>query len=206
MVKYFLAGATALVALFWLVLKYDAAANITISLPPLAEEHGEAEETANTAHQLIIIEPTSEEPEEVVIIDTKEKTCLAKAIFFEARSQSIEGKIAVATVVLNRVKTGMYPNTICEVVNSGCQFSWNCDGKTKYNPAEVVHPVEKRAWVESLMLANDIILEYNSAQFNDITDGATYFHASYVYPHWRKWRKLQRTVRIDKHIFYKVRE
>jgi len=181
--------------MFWFISKYDAKA-IVISLPPIKEEVEE-----------IITQEDDYEPEtEIVVIDAKEKICLAKAIYFEARNQSIDGKIAVGTVVMNRVKTGMHPNTICEVVHTGCQFSWNCDKTKKYNPENRKNIVERQAWNESLMLANDLILEYNSESFDDITKGATYFHASYVSPEWRKWKKLQRTVKIDKHIFYKMKE
>jgi N-acetylmuramoyl-L-alanine amidase len=60
--------------------------------------------------------------------------CMALNIFFEARSEPIQGQIAVAEVTLNRVASDDYPNTICEVVlqenSQGCQFSWWCDGKS----------------------------------------------------------------------------
>jgi spore germination cell wall hydrolase CwlJ-like protein len=195
MFKYFITSVIALCLMFWFISKYDAKA-IVISLPPIKEEVEE-----------IITQEDDYEPEtEIVVIDAKEKICLAKAIYFEARNQSIDGKIAVGTVVMNRVKTGMHPNTICEVVHTGCQFSWNCDKTKKYNPENHKNIVERQAWNESLMLANDLILEYNSESFDDITKGATYFHASYVSPEWRKWKKLQRTVKIDKHIFYKMKE
>jgi spore germination cell wall hydrolase CwlJ-like protein len=195
MFKYFITGAIALCLMLWIIPKYGAEA-VVISLPPIKEEMEEN----------IPQEDDYESETEVVIIDTKEKLCLAKAIYFEARNQSIEGKIAVGTVVMNRVKTGMHPNTICEVVHTGCQFSWNCDKSKKYNPEHHKNIAERQAWNESLMLANDMILEYNSSSFDDITKGATYFHASYVSPEWRKWKKLQRTVKIDKHIFYKMKE
>ena len=61
---------------------------------------------------------------------------MALNIFFEARSEPIQGQIAVAEVTLNRVASDDYPNTICEVVlqenSQGCQFSWWCDSKSDY--------------------------------------------------------------------------
>ena len=68
-------------------------------------------------------------------------TCLAVAIYFEARSEPIAGQLAVAQVVLNRVADERYPDTVCEVIMEGptypsghpvrdkCQFSFWCDGK-----------------------------------------------------------------------------
>ena len=65
--------------------------------------------------------------------------CLALNVYFEARSEPIAGKIAVAEVTLNRVASQDYPNTICEVVlqenQNGCSFSWWCDKKSDV-PAE----------------------------------------------------------------------
>jgi len=209
MFKYFITSAIALCLMLWIIPKYDADA-IVISLPPIREDTEEIQKEIPEEIMKEISEENENEQEElevvVVIIDIKEKQCLAKAIYFEARNQSIEGKIAVGTVVMNRVKTGMHPNTICEVVHAGCQFSWNCDKSKKYDPANHKNIIERQAWNESLMLANDLILEYNSTTFDDITKGATYFHASYVSPHWRKWKRLQRTVKIDKHIFYRIKE
>jgi spore germination cell wall hydrolase CwlJ-like protein len=69
--------------------------------------------------------------------------CLSLTIYFEARNQPLEGQVAVAQVVLNRVMDDRYPDKVCDVVmqsrkykDSGhpvkwsCQFSFYCDGKT----------------------------------------------------------------------------
>ena len=67
-----------------------------------------------------------------------EAHCLALNAYHEARSESVAGIIAVSQVVLNRVKSPMFPNSICEVVFQGgtkrdrCQFSWHCDGKSDH--------------------------------------------------------------------------
>ncbi len=66
----------------------------------------------------------------------KEQRCLSEAVYFEARSESETGQAAVAQVVLNRVKSGLYPQSICGVVYQnrhrymGCQFSFACEGKS----------------------------------------------------------------------------
>ena len=60
--------------------------------------------------------------------------CLTEALYFEARGESLEGQIAVAEVILNRVDSPLYPRTVCGVVKQrgggGCQFSYTCDGRS----------------------------------------------------------------------------
>lgn len=139
-----------------------------------------------------------------VFIDSDERECLAKVIYWEARNQSLDGKIAVGYVVLNRVSAGLWKDTICKVVNQGCQFSWVCTNKAKRNLNALKNEEEKNAWAEAISLANELLSEYNDIE--DVTYGATFFHAHYVKPYWTKWKKIERTVRIDDHIFYRFRE
>lgn len=133
-----------------------------------------------------------------VNISEEEITWLIKNIYFEARSQSHAGQMAVMMVTLNRVDSPKFPNTIKEVVTQGgtrrhrCQFSWYCDGKSDkvynwkaYNEIKVM--------VEAFLPITHII--------TDITEGALFYHATYVSPDWAS--KMKRTVRIDDHIFYK---
>lgn len=138
----------------------------------------------------------------------KQLYCLSEAVYFESGNQPFVGKLAVAEVILNRVKNVKYPNSICKVVHQGptreswkkngtyypvrhrCQFSYYCDGKTD-KPL-----VETSTWKKS----------YNAASFAfynnvDIVDGATHYHATYVSPSWSK--QLRRVTRIEDHIFYK---
>ncbi len=122
--------------------------------------------------------------------------CLAEAIYFEARSESIQAQRAVAEVILNRVDSRRYPNTVCEVVNQGankkhrCQFSYNCDGLP-----ETIH--EKRAWNRAKDIAKEIVV----AETRPLTNGATHYHTTAVRPFWS--RSLSRTAKYGAHIFYK---
>lgn len=126
----------------------------------------------------------------------EELYCLAKNIYFESRNQPKIGKIAVAQVTLNRVKSDKFPNTVCEVVYQGgerrnkCQFSWYCDGKKD-------EPTNGPAWDDSVYLA---LLVYGDG-FLDVTEGALWYHATYVSPSWAE--HYQKTVRINNHIFYR---
>jgi spore germination cell wall hydrolase CwlJ-like protein len=135
-----------------------------------------------------------------------EAFCMAKNIYFEAGNQPVAGKIAVSQVVLNRVYSVSYPDTVCDVVYQAkwktnwrgeevpvrhmCQFSWFCDGKSD-------DPVDSDTWMFSLMVANSVL----NGDFGDITEGSTHYHADSVYPYWAD--SLNRTVTIDNHIFYK---
>lgn len=139
----------------------------------------------------------------IATVDTKQRECLAKAIYWEAKNQSIDGKLAVGLVVMNRVRSDQFGDTVCKVVYQGCQFSWVCNGKKKKNPGKSKNAEDREAWAESISLANELLLQYDS--FKDITKGATYFHAKYVKPDWSRWKKMERTVRIEDHIFYRAR-
>lgn len=122
--------------------------------------------------------------------------CLALNIYHEARSEPLSGQLAVAQVTLNRVASKSFPHSVCEVVKQGgqkrnrCQFSWWCDGKSD-------QPTEAKAWRKSLDLGRRVLAE----QVPDPTNGALYYHATYVAPKWS--RVFQRTAEIGSHLFYR---
>lgn len=118
--------------------------------------------------------------------------CLAKTIYWEARGESIRGQYAVASTVLNRVKSKKHPNTICKVVYQRNQFSW-----THIHKHDRIS--EPLAWQVAKVVATAAI----EGLVPDLTHGATYYHADYVRPSWRK--KFQKTIKIGKHIFYKTK-
>ena len=140
----------------------------------------------------------------------KQIMCMAKNIFFEAATESTAGKLAVAQVVVNRVNSEHFPNSVCEVVYEGphytaengkkfpvrdrCQFSWYCDGRGD-------DPRESRLWTESQSLAKHFFLYRD--KYIDITDGATHYHANYIDdPRWA--RADRRTASIDQHHFFRL--
>jgi spore germination cell wall hydrolase CwlJ-like protein len=126
-----------------------------------------------------------------------EENCLARAVYFEARSESALGQMAVAKVILNRVKSPNYPKTICGVVYQGtqrrnsCQFSFACDGQ----PDDVKQPA---AWVQAKSIAQRAIA--GDINLGSGMNTATSYHADYVNPRWSK--TLRKVSRIGRHIFY----
>lgn len=124
--------------------------------------------------------------------------CMATAIYFEARDEPLRGQIAVAQVIMTRIKSEFYPKTICEVVYQGsqnrnaCQFSFACDGK-----ADVVR--EKKEWATALDVARQVIS--GKVYLTDI-GASTHYHATYVHPDWRK--QVKKIKQIGTHIFYKA--
>lgn len=124
--------------------------------------------------------------------------CLAFAMYYEAGNQEIIGKLAVGQVVINRVKSKRYPNTICEVVTQDRQFSFYSDGKPERVPTEK-NKIEHKAWEESYQLATFLLAEgSNGEHVEGLIEGAVHYHADYVKPLWAKGK----SVTIGNHIFY----
>lgn len=122
--------------------------------------------------------------------------CLAQALYFEARGESAGGVFAVAEVILNRVDSRRYPNTVCKVVNQGtgkrnaCQFSFTCDGR----PEDVRN---QAAWDRVGKVARAML----DGAPRTLTGGALFYHTNSVSPSWS--RGMDRTASIGVHEFYR---
>ncbi|RDJ20508.1 cell wall hydrolase [Bosea caraganae] len=129
----------------------------------------------------------------------KEQRCLAEAVYFEARSESDEGRAAVAQVVLNRVKSGLYPDSVCGTVYQNrnrylaCQFTFACEGKT-------LRITEPEPWRAAVRIAREV---YEGTTYLAEVGASTHYHADYVRPYWAK--KLKKMDVIGRHVFYKLR-
>ena len=123
----------------------------------------------------------------------KQLACLTKNIYYEAATESYEGKLAVAQVTINRANDPSFPKTICGVVYQRtlgtCQFSWTCLKNLAIN--------NKYAWDESELVARKALTE--PVLHDTIAkQNALYYHASYVNPGW----KGRVVAKIGNHIFY----
>jgi spore germination cell wall hydrolase CwlJ-like protein len=118
-----------------------------------------------------------------------EMRCMADNLHWEAKVDGVVGMAAVASVVMNRVASPHYPNTVCKVVYQRKQFSW-----TLYKALR--RQKLKHDW-QTLMVATLAL----KGQLIDKTGGATHYHAMYVKPYWAE--TLPFTVQIGTHLFYK---
>jgi spore germination cell wall hydrolase CwlJ-like protein len=130
---------------------------------------------------------------------SREQKCLAEAVYFEARSESAEGQAAVAQVILNRVRSGLYPASVCGVVyqnrhrHLACQFTFACEGKS-------LRIADAESWETAKRVAREVT---EGTTYLAEVGGATHYHADYVRPNWA--RRLKKMDVIGRHIFYKLK-
>lgn len=122
------------------------------------------------------------------VID-EELRCLAGAVYFESRSESLAGQLAVAHVVINRAESGRFPRTLCGVVYQKSQFSFVRGGQMP--PINTAH----RQWRNAVAIAQIA----RDGNWDNAAPGALFFHARHVSPGWNRPRVAQ----IDNHIFYR---
>lgn len=124
--------------------------------------------------------------------------CLTQAIYYEAASEGVDGGRAVAQVVLNRVRHGGYPNSVCGVVYqgsqraTGCQFTFTCDGSLARTPVAYL-------WQRSRQIASEAL----AGRIFAPVGYATHYHAVYVVPYWAA--SLDKIAVVGRHIFYNFR-
>ena len=152
------------------------------------------------------VEESASEPDEEPIVDaaslqelvalqaqprklSSEMHCLAGAIYFESRGESLAGQLAVGRVIVERANSSRFPNSYCGVVYQRSQFSF-VRGKTM--PA--IRKASK-AWKRAVAMAQIA----HHGHWESPTEGALFFHAKYVSPNWR----LTRLATVDNHIFYR---
>jgi len=126
-------------------------------------------------------------PPVVAKADSQEAVCLAKNIYFEARGESLAGKLAVAKVTLNRTKHEDFPDSVCKVVYQPGQFSWTAKRRQQIR--------DSRAWQESLEIARDA-LRTGLTELQGFR--AIYFHSGRKPPGWRG----RLVAKIGNHRFY----
>lgn len=120
--------------------------------------------------------------------------CLTTALYFEARGESLRGVAAVAEVILNRRDSGLYPGSVCGVVHQassgGCQFSYNCDGRS-----DAIG--DRNAWNRVGQVARAML----DGAPRTLTGGATHYHTTAVHPSWAN--RFPLTAQIGTHLFYR---
>jgi Cell Wall Hydrolase len=170
-----------------------------ITLPPVGVEAG----TSNAANTLrpLSIEPDSDLGVTVYAAhfakaSAPERACLARALYYEARGEPYEGQVAVAQVILNRVRSKRWPDSICGVVNQGiergekCQFSFACHATATELTGE--------SWDQAQALATEALA--GRAWLRETME-ATHYHTTSVAPVWRQ--NLTTIGTFGSHIFYR---
>ena len=120
-------------------------------------------------------------------------TCLAVAIFFEARGEPYQGKEAVANVIINRMLDKRYPNSACGVVNEPYAFSYTHDGLSD-DPTKHTGRQDKVAWEESQEVAREAL------SGNTLGIASTHYHTTNVLPSWAKHYRFDG--KVGDHLFY----
>lgn len=139
----------------------------------------------------------------------KERLCLAQAIYHEARGEPEKGQWAVANVILNRVLSPRYPNSVCGVVfqnaSAGyhkCQFSFACDGQSDMGGRG--NRIVRESWTRANVIA---LIAFRQFQKGDRPDylpaKALYYHTKSVDPSWSTG--MLKVATIGHHIFYASR-
>lgn len=121
--------------------------------------------------------------------------CMTAAIYYEAGNEAADGQRAVAQVILNRMRSPVYPHSVCGVVyqgserKTGCQFTFTCDGSLARVPSAA-------GWARASAVAAAALGGYVYAPVG----WATHYHADYVVPYWAQ--SLDKLNTIGRHIFY----
>ena len=126
--------------------------------------------------------------------------CLALNVYHEGRGEPLDGRVAIATVTMNRVASEKFPNNVCQVVFERRyhqvngfyvgQFSWTQDRISNT-------PEEEDAWIDAINLSRNV---YENGLINKEVKDALFYHATYVLPVWAK--SMNKKVTIGQHIFY----
>lgn len=146
-----------------------------------------------------------------VQINYKALDCMTKNIYFEARGQGIKGMRMVAYVVMQRVKSPQFPNTVCGVVHQAitdsngniirnrCQFSWYCDGRT--DSLNFQRSYVANEWDKAQTVAMNVLTGHVKPSID--MRGVTYYHANYVDPYWAHSKNFKLVAIVGDHMFYR---
>lgn len=189
-----------------LIVMPDPDMKVTASLMPPTVEIGkdiESGESVAPKGEVNADNQRTKSPAERLALDDKSRAksekCLAEAVYFESRGEAVRGQIAVAQVVMNRVFSGKYPDTVCGAVyqnkhrHLACQFTFACD-----NNADVIR--EPEMWERAKKIAKAML---DGQIWLPEVGKSTHYHAYWVRPSWvAEMKKMYKT---GVHTFYRPR-
>jgi spore germination cell wall hydrolase CwlJ-like protein len=161
------------------------------SVAPKGEVNADNQQGKSPAERLGLTDETAR---------AKEEKCLAEVIYFEARGEAVRGQIAVAQVVMNRVFSGKYPNSVCGVVyqnkhrHLACQFTFACD-----NYADVIR--EPDMWERAKKISKAML---DGLIWLPEVGKSTHYHAYYVHPSWVN--EMTKLWKFGVHTFYRPKK
>lgn len=126
----------------------------------------------------------------------RDLSCLARNVWFEARGSPFVDKLAVAQVVVNRVRDPAHPDTVCGVVFEPHQFSWTADELP--DEVRLANRIDRDAWIDSVLAAVSAL----DGRMPDLASGATHFHAAGVSPEWAQ--AFEYVARWGRHRYYRT--
>lgn len=137
-----------------------------------------------------------------------EISCFATGLYHEARGESREGQLAVAQVILNRMKSSAYPDTACGVIyqnahmRNRCQFSFACDRRSDSTENSKIYAELRQLAEHALRLGQaPFATEFPRANKQEKLQEITHYHTKAVSPSWG--RKIEKVATIGAHIFYR---
>lgn len=122
----------------------------------------------------------------------EQTNCLATAVYFEARGETLEGQLAVARVVMNRAASGKYPTSWCNVVKQPAQFSFVRHGQFPW--VDTASDAWRKAQGIARLAVTNVV--------PSVDDNVLWYHANYVAPSWG--RRLSFAQKIGAHLFYRA--
>ncbi|MGY8680290.1 cell wall hydrolase [Bradyrhizobium sp. UFLA05-153] len=189
-----------------LIVMSDPDMKVTASLPPSSEEVARATEGGESVApkgEVNADDQRVRSPAERLALDEKSRAksekCLAEAVYFESRGEAVRGQMAVAQVVMNRVFSGKYPDTVCGVVyqnkyrHFACQFTFACDN----NPDVIREP---DMWERAKKIAKATL---DGQIWLPEVGKSTHYHAYWVRPSWVA--EMKKMYKFGVHTFYRPR-
>lgn len=133
-----------------------------------------------------------------------EVECLAVALYHEARGLSYDGMLSVGTVIMNRVNSDKYPNTVCEVIAQPYQFSYFGNGKPETYSSITEAVITKPTIYDAANLRFAVDIAHTAYSEHDVPFGedVLYYHTTTVNPKWNDAMTMVDT--IDEHIFWSL--
>ena len=186
-----------------MIVTADPDMKVTASLPSSGDVAGETESGESIAPkgEVNADNQLAKPAERLGLTDEKSRTkaekCLAEVVYFEARGEAVRGQIAVAQVVMNRVFSGKYPDSVCGVVYQNkhrhmtCQFTFACD-----NYADVIR--EPDMWDRARKIAKAML---DGQIWLPEVGKSTHYHAYYVHPSWV--HEMTKLWKFGVHTFYR---